>query len=754
MLSGLALAGPGAVAANAAPYGWSDDGWLFTDIWQVDGDPYGSSPLSIRGSGEISYTPPGTAYVTAFQGVAHHWATGGATATWGIRLPNGQWADSMPVQPNDTGEAYYAGSTAGAQAVVQLSGAGSPDDYISLTYFGVDIDDPDVPTVTSASSGVSGWVKDGVRTATVAGTDAGVGVKQLDLLKGTQVLGSKTRICQQQEGLTACPQALSGTINYDAGQLPEGVNTLGVRAKDWTDKVSSVSTFPVKVDRSNPTIALSGPLFDNVGQDLDEATYNLHVVGADSLSGVQRIRVLVGGNLVHEALNPAAGDGEGLTTDYAFPTSAFPDGNHTVTVEITDRVGNTATQSIVAKNTQAATCVLDTGEDDWCEIEDRYSTTAGSDPDPLDLTSPDEEPADPDATLECIALFDNDADYCSDPPSLLREDQTITWGMADERHEMFDLQLFKDLTGVKIVRKIVSWNLVDLNDPNSTTDEFDRFKLWYQKAAKQYKVFVVLQRTNQPGLSNEQKSNLAPTVRQLSTKADQLTRKFSSIDYLAAWNEPNHSSQPTRGVRRCVQNNCKRGYGANVAGRYTAAIGRNACNAAEQCKVVAGELHQDINDSSWRPYLEEYLEGIEDERKTGEPRPQIWSTHPYVDIRRQNELRTSRFIHDVKVEYPSADIWLSEGGSRVDPLVPGMETAPNYTVQDQQVTHYVTDLAHSSASITHVIYYHFCEPSQWRDNPPRPRWDSGLMAPSGDQVTCAPTPRNAYNIWKTAVNGS
>ena len=55
--------------------------------------------------------------------------------------------------------------------------------------------------------------------------------------------------------------------------------------------------------------------------------------------------------------------------------------------------------------------------------------------------------------------------------------------------------------------------------------------------------------------------------------------------------------------------------------------GRAACPPAEQCNEVADELHHDKS-SKWREYLADYIEAMSDERRSGEPAPQIWSTHP------------------------------------------------------------------------------------------------------------------------------
>lgn len=263
----IAATGPGASAASAAGYGWTDDGWLYYEVWDGYG-AYGPPPLTVKSNGEVSYTPPGTAYVTGIQGVISSYRAGGGTVTFGLRHPNGQWLDSN-TNPNDWTDAclvscsgtsptptdsptgnlsYYSGT----QAVLKLDGGGA-NDYADLTYFNIDLDDPEAPTLTSANGGVSAaWVKTGIRTATAAANDAGLGVKRLELVNGTTVVGTKTRTCEPRDGLTACPQPLSGSINYDIAALPEGRLTLGLRAVDWTDKVSSTSAFPVNIDRTAP----------------------------------------------------------------------------------------------------------------------------------------------------------------------------------------------------------------------------------------------------------------------------------------------------------------------------------------------------------------------------------------------------------------------------------------------------------------------------------------------------------------------
>ena len=201
-------------------YTWVDDGWLYTDVWDVDGPTLGSPPLSIQGSGELRYTPPGSAYVTTFSGSFDYWVTGAGEAKAGVRLANGSWSGTPLTNPSTPwidvfGGAGSPSTLAGASAVMTLNG-GSPSDYLAFTYFTVTVDDPDTPTFTTLSSGTTGWVSSGSHNAAVTAADAGLGVQKLDFTDGQLVVADETQACAPHEDRD-CPRTLSKTVNYNAG---------------------------------------------------------------------------------------------------------------------------------------------------------------------------------------------------------------------------------------------------------------------------------------------------------------------------------------------------------------------------------------------------------------------------------------------------------------------------------------------------------------------------------------------------------
>lgn len=242
----LAAAGLGAPVAHAEDYLWVDDGWTYPEWWDINGTSPGGS-ISVSGTGEISFTPPRTSFVSAFSGVIFSDRSGGGTVRFGVRNPGGQWVSSVT---NPDGWTDAGGSNVpGAQAVVTIDSTSSSD-YVQLSGIFMYLGDPDNPTLTNVSHTVPAWVKTGTFSANGAADDPGLGVEKLELLNGTTVVGSKEQTCSPKDPW--CPTALSGPVNFNAAALPEGRLQLSLRAVDWADHVSNVATIPVNIDRTAP----------------------------------------------------------------------------------------------------------------------------------------------------------------------------------------------------------------------------------------------------------------------------------------------------------------------------------------------------------------------------------------------------------------------------------------------------------------------------------------------------------------------
>ena len=353
-------------------YGWVDDGWLYLNPWVfADSGGMDSAPeqLWIGASGAVSegawgewtYTPPGTAYVIEFSGNPWYDYPAPTRTLSGVRQSNGAWGavhyDSDSPPPG-TSYAYgcliascgapVAGDAptnnlsyfAGAQAVFRMEVTGTPaSGGAGIQYFYVGIDDPDVPTLASVSSGAPGWIEGGTHNATANANDAGLGVKTIELIKAGVVVGHDDQPCAPEDG--DCPQALAGSIAYNASALPEGITTYGLRAEDWLEHQSSVSNFDVKIDRTDPTVALSGsatlPLAPGNRLTIDSSDGSSAIARA----GIRRLKIKVDGVAVPDVeITCTSGCPRTNQTHFDLDAGEYSEGVHTVTVRAEDDAGH------------------------------------------------------------------------------------------------------------------------------------------------------------------------------------------------------------------------------------------------------------------------------------------------------------------------------------------------------------------------------------------------------------------------------
>lgn len=144
----------------------------------------------------------------------------------------------------------------------------------------VRLDDPENPTLYSAS-GSSGWISASSSVSvSVSAGDPGLGVKSVWIHpqgketyeRGPGCVGTKVK---------PCSSGLSASYPLSAGLFDEGERTVDVSVSDPTGRYSNTRTFSVKVDRTPPTITLGGQLAfatDETEGDANDTT------GADELS--------------------------------------------------------------------------------------------------------------------------------------------------------------------------------------------------------------------------------------------------------------------------------------------------------------------------------------------------------------------------------------------------------------------------------------------------------------------------------------
>ena len=224
------------------------------------------------------------------------------------------------------------------------------------------LDDPEIPTPDPLIHSVSPnqWTQ-GNETRTVIGsaTDPGLGVKWFNLERqGTN--GQYFYLTQAQHPCTAtrqsrCPRSWSATLGYSTTSLPEGITNYKLRAFDpgYADNnESSQQTWPVKIDRTPPSLDVTGAL-RSADDGLTDPQYAVNLIARDGdssspsaqRSGVERVTVTVTNEAGQvektETLAPgcSGNDSCGYSSAWTFSTDDYPDGRHKIKVMAQDRVG-------------------------------------------------------------------------------------------------------------------------------------------------------------------------------------------------------------------------------------------------------------------------------------------------------------------------------------------------------------------------------------------------------------------------------
>ncbi len=204
-----------------------------------------------------------------------------------------------------------------------------------------------VPDTTAPALTLSGELSTGQtqwRTAesgdiTLAGTDAGTGVKRVEVLDGAAVIASDTQACPAG----AC--AMSRTFTLDLEALGEGVHTLTAAVVDGGN-LRTEQTFAVRVDRVNPTLALTGTLVDLESQPASTGTRGVHVEATDAGAGIVGLQLKVDGIEREQVSQACVTGGCSRTEDWTVDVGALSDGPHTVEITATDGAGHTKTTEL------------------------------------------------------------------------------------------------------------------------------------------------------------------------------------------------------------------------------------------------------------------------------------------------------------------------------------------------------------------------------------------------------------------------
>ena len=270
----------------------------------------------------------------------------------------------------------------------------------------------------------------------------------------------------------------------------------------------------------------------------------------------------------------------------------------------------------------------------------------------------------------------------------------VTIGMSDQKVGMWQDPRFKQL-GIRHVRLLVAYDSVLRGD-------FSRYDQWMRTAA--HRRADVLLTINH----HSRRAKRLPTLRQYRRVVRILRKRYPWVKTMSAWNEANHSSQPTyRRPRRAAQ-------------YYN--VMRKECRG---CKVVAADL---LTQGNMLPWLAKF--------KRHAKRPRIWGLHNYQDSNHFRPLRatgTKQLLRAVK-----GQVWLTEAGGIVR-FASRYRGGKRGERRAARAVKHAFAVARSSRRVKRIYLYH------WNADPRFITWDSAFVAANGRA-------RPALNVLRKEVN--
>jgi hypothetical protein len=267
------------------------------------------------------------------------------------------------------------------------------------------------------------------------------------------------------------------------------------------------------------------------------------------------------------------------------------------------------------------------------------------------------------------------------------------FGIGEQDASMFASPRFADLQ-VRHARVVVGWDALR-NDWERA--DLDAWMAGAQRAG----VRVLL------GFGHsraEDRERMLPTPRAFRREFEAFRARYPAVTDFIAWNEGNHSSQPTwRHPRR--------------AAAYFDAI----VDACRHCRVVAADVLDWPNMTSWLRAF----------RRAAKHRPRIWGMHNYIDANRFRASGTRRLLRAVK-----GDVWFTETGGLVARLQRGRDPRViRHTLSHAaRATAWVFRLARLSRRVKRVYLYHWTPATALGAT-----WDSALLDRLG-------RPRPAFSV--------
>ncbi len=531
---------------------------------------------------------------------------------------------------------------------------------------------PDASNLT----GPAGWTRDPAAKITVRAEDPGLGVRQLKLHAPEQPAWNGTRdtepVCNGDRH-SRCPTWRQHTV--EVGDLLEGRNRVVAEAVDPVARRDQ-QEISVDVDRTPPTIALRGSMYEGRGQVIaaDKSTLGFTVDDGDTAtirSGVTNVSVTIDGRSYYDYSQACPSGGCGRSDSIDVARLLLAAGEHRVEVTARDGAGNPARPESFTFSTPhvEVASTVDAMRDDPAEENSDLDTL-----DTYEIGPCEDEPEIsvicPGDTLEQLepALED-------DSEGAERTTQSIragAYGFSDQKSAVFDLPAFKALkteqarlivpfdivaryeAAKKNPPETLTYSMVDRNGTRSTESVPPDAKtledaiVWMNTIRKAgHRPMVSFEGTRHapargylPSGDVYRKAIEDFLSHAQPNPAGAAVKPFDAVRDFSPWNEPNIDGQPTSVNKSGAS-------GPFAAGRYFR-IMRSVCKtrypgsgSAGQCKVAAGEfldearLFEKINNqaseiscrSSPTPdcasYFERYVRGLRGET------PTVWALHAY-----------------------------------------------------------------------------------------------------------------------------
>lgn len=201
-----------------------------------------------------------------------------------------------------------------------------------------DITDPVLTLSDEAWEDRDDWHNAGTLPLHVFASDAHSGIKTIETKIDSTVVDTNTQTC----AAGSCTMERSPSI--DTSGLSAGSHAVQVVATDQANRTTTRS-WTIKVDPADPSLAVSGTLWTERDEWLDDEVLTLTAQGADTGAGVASVTVLVDDQQEAQETQTCPVGGCDLTATAMVDAAALSNGTHTVKVVVADLAGNTHEQT-------------------------------------------------------------------------------------------------------------------------------------------------------------------------------------------------------------------------------------------------------------------------------------------------------------------------------------------------------------------------------------------------------------------------